>query len=508
MGILDLELVLKVFCSLTAGYLLASTVYQWHRLRHIPGPFLASFSYLWIGYSGYSGKQYEIHKVLGEKYGALVRIGPNEVNTDDPETIRRISSAKSAYPRSAWYDGTRFQPTGDAMFTMIEPAKHDERKVKTSHGYSGRETPGLEPAIDEQISNLTALISRKYIRKSGPGSRVTPLDLSHVIPLFTLDVISRIALGKEFGCLEADKDVIGFYRIVESYLPAVNVIADVPWIRKILFSPLGITLLGPKETDKRGMGRMMKMANDEVHKKYTGDGKALNDMLGSFRRHGLTEAECRIEALFMFVAGSETTASVIKITLLYLMATPVVYQRLKTEMKAAIKSGRVSSPITAAEAKELPYLQAVLYEGMRIRPAGTATFGKEVPPGGDVIHGHFVPGGTTIGPNLPSLMYSKALFGGDADIFRPERFLEADQATRTEMQRNIELVFGYGRWMCAGKAIAWLEINKVVFELLRQFDFQILDPKSGIKCFAHGAWVDHDIFVTATESDIDTRPIN
>ncbi|KAI3329952.1 cytochrome P450 [Ustulina deusta] len=494
MGILDLEQAVTVLCSLVVGYFLASTLYQWHRLRYIPGPFLASFSYLWIGYSGWSGKQYEIHKLLGEKYGPLVRIGPNEVSTDDPETIRRISNAKSVYPRSGWYDGARFHPDSDAMFTMVEPVRHDKYKAKTSHGYSGRETPGLESAINEQIGNLISLIRRKYVRKSGVSSKV--------FPLFTLDIISRIALGKEFGCLEADKDVHGFYHLIESQLPAMNVLGDVPWARKIIFSTLGIRLFGPKPTDRTGLGLMMKLTNDEVRKRYVSDGKALKDILGSFRRHGLTEAECQTEALFMFVAGSETTASALRIILFYLIATPVAYQRLKTEMKTAIKSGRVSSPITAAEAKELQYLQATLYEGMRIRPVATGTFGKEVPPEGDVINGYFVPGGTTIGPNLSSLMRSKALFGEDADIFRPERFLEADQTTRAEMQRNVELVFGYGRWMCAGKSIAWLELNKTLFEVIRYFDFQIFNPKAGIKSFSHGAWVDKDILVIVTESDI------
>ncbi|KAI0977265.1 cytochrome P450 [Xylaria arbuscula] len=502
MGVLDFELAARVFFSLFAAYLLGSSIYQWHRLRHIPGPFLASFSHLWIGYSGWSGKQYEIHKHLGEKYGPLVRIGPNVVSTDDPETIRRISSAKSVYPRSGWYDGARFHPNSDAMFTMVEPARHDKHKAKTSHGYSGRETPGLEAAINEQIGNLINLIRRKYVRNPGTSSKVMPLDLSKVFPFFTLDVISRIALGKEFGCLDADKDVHGFYHVVESYLPLMNVIADVPWIRKIVFSTLGISLFGPKPTDKTGLGLMMKLTDDEVRKRYAADGTALNDMLGSFRRHGLTEAECQTEALFMFVAGSETTSSALRIMLLYLIATPVAYQKLKSEIKTAVKSGRVSNPITAAEAKELQYLQATIYEALRIRPVATATFGKEVPPTGDIINGYFVPGGTTVGPNLSSLMKSKSLFGEDADVFRPERFIEVNQSTRAEMQRNVELVFGYGRWLCAGKAIAWLELNKALFEVIRHFDFQIFDPKAGIKCFSHGAWIDSDIFVAATESDI------
>lgn len=63
----------------------------------------------------------------------------------------------------------------------------------------------------------------------------------------------------------------------------------------------------------------------------------------------------------MFVAGSETSASTILTMLFYLIATPAAYQRLKNEMKAAIESGRVSSPITAAEAKELPYLQVCFF---------------------------------------------------------------------------------------------------------------------------------------------------
>ncbi|KAI8633515.1 cytochrome P450 [Xylariaceae sp. FL1651] len=502
MGILDLGQGFTVFCFLVAGYFFASTFYQWQRLRHIPGPFIASISYIWIGYSGYSGKQYEIHKGLGEKYGPLVRIGPNEISTDDPEVIRSISSAKSTYPRSGWYDGARFHPDSDAMFTIVDPVRHDKLKAKVSHGYSGRETPGLESAVEEQIANLISLLRRKYVHKPRTGSPVVPLDLSRVIPLFTLDVISRIALGKEFGCLQTDTDIVGFYHVMEAFSPVLNVLADVPWARKIVYSPLCIKLFGPKPTDTSGLGSMMKMTNDEVHKRYVGEVNDTKDILASFRRHGVTEAECQTEALFMFVAGSETSSSAIRIALLYLTATPMVYQKLKADIKAAIISGRASSPITAAEARDLPYLQAVIYESMRIRPVATATFSREVPPEGDTIHGQFIPGGTAIGPNLSAVMRSKALFGEDADVFRPERFLEVDEETRTEMQRNVELNFGYGRWMCAGKPIAWLELYKTLFELLREFDFQIIDPKKGIRSFSHGAWIDKDMLVRVTESDM------
>src|SRR5881628_2768900 len=104
-----------------------------------------------------------------------------------------------------------------------------------------------------------------------------------------------------------------------------------------------------------------------------------------------------------------------------------------------------------------------------MRPVTTHALSKEVPPEGDVIHGHFIPGGTAIGMNLASLLRSKALFGDDAEIFRPERFLEATEASRLEMQRNVDLNFGYGRWMCAGKPLALIELNKTYFEVLPTF---------------------------------------
>ncbi|KAI0206849.1 cytochrome P450 [Astrocystis sublimbata] len=502
MSILDQGVAVPALCILAAVYYVASTIYQWQRLRHIPGPRLASFSYLWLAYAGYSGRQNDLHKDLGDTYGPLVRIGPNELSTDDPETIRRISSAKSTYPRSAWYRGARFHPASDAMFCMTEPTRHDKYKAKTSHGYSGRETPGLESAVDEQVTNLISLIRRKYVHKPGSNTPVVPLDTSKAIALFTLDVISRIALAKEFGCLDADKDIHNFYGIVRNYLPLMNMLGDIPALRNVVFSRLGIRFIGPKSTDKSGLGLLMKLADDEVHKRYMEDAKSLTDILGSFRRHGLTEAECQVEALFMFVAGSETTSSTITIMLHYLIATPVAYNKVKKEIKDAIERGSVSNPITNAEARELPYYQALLYEGIRIRPAATASFGKEVPPEGDTINGHFVPGGTAVGPNLPSLMRSKALFGPDADIFRPERYLEVDAATRSEMQRNVELVFGYGRWMCAGKAVAWVELNKTLFELLRHFDFQILNPSAGTSSPNYGTWLDEDFFVNVTETDL------
>lgn len=78
-------------------------------------------------------------------------------------------------------------------------------------------------------------------------------------------------------------------------------------------------------------------------------------------RHGLTQAECETEALFQIIAGSDTTATAIRATVLYIITTPHVYQALKNEIAHGIRDGNISNPITYDEAKKLPYLQVCQY---------------------------------------------------------------------------------------------------------------------------------------------------
>ena len=176
-----------------------SSVLAWRRLRHIPGPFLASFSYLWIGRASRSGQQTRQLVAAAEKYGALVRVGPNDLATADPAVIRRINSTKSRYWKSPWYQGIRFNPYCPTMFTRLDPRDHDQIKAKVAAAYGGRETDRLESAVDNQVQALVSLIRRKYLFDPRAGA-CRYLDLGRVLGYLALAVISRLALGEEFGC--------------------------------------------------------------------------------------------------------------------------------------------------------------------------------------------------------------------------------------------------------------------------------------------------------------------
>lgn len=80
---------------------------------------------------------------------------------------------------------------------------------------------------------------------------------------------------------------------------------------------------------------------------------------GAFKRHGLEEGPCLSEILFAITAGSDTAASTIRCTMLYLMSTPRVYNKLKKVISETIGKGGISSPIKQDEAKAIPYLQVI-----------------------------------------------------------------------------------------------------------------------------------------------------
>ncbi len=167
------------------------------------------------------------------------------------------------------------------------------------------------------------------------------------------------------------------------------------------------------------------------------------------------------------IAGSDSTATAIRMTMLCLLSTPTAMAALQREIDEGVAAGAISSPIRDEEARKLPYLQAVIREGIRLFPPSTGFNYKEVPRGGATIHGLHLPAGTQVGINIQAMTRSTATFGADAEVFLPERWIEAekDEEHFKEMASTVDLVFGHGKYQCLGKTIAAMELNKILVEV-------------------------------------------
>lgn len=92
------------------------------------------------------------------------------------------------------------------------------------------------------------------------------------------------------------------------------------------------------------------------------------------------------------LAGSETTATALSAITYYLLRTPAVMRKLCHEIRSSFAAyGDINSRSTL----ELPYLAAVIAEGLRIYPPLPIALPRVVPPGGDTVDGHHVPAGVS-----------------------------------------------------------------------------------------------------------------
>ena len=82
-------------------YYTTTSLRAWLPFRHIPGLFWRKISYPGLIKASTSGWDFERYTSLNHKYGGFVQIAPETLITDDPDTIRRMSAARSEYTRSA-----------------------------------------------------------------------------------------------------------------------------------------------------------------------------------------------------------------------------------------------------------------------------------------------------------------------------------------------------------------------------------------------------------------------
>ncbi|KAI0845522.1 pisatin demethylase [Daldinia vernicosa] len=489
---------LTTYTALTCllGVWTTCILWNWYRLRHIPGPFWICSTKLWQITTQIRGKWYLELRKLGDQYGDLFRIGPNQLMTTDVDIIRRMAHPKSAYARAPFYQTFRFNPTQDNSFSLLNDEEHTRRRTNLGPGYMGN--AHVEACVDRQCARLVDLIERKFISTS---SEYRPLNLTAASIFFAMDCVGDLSYGRPFGCLDEGTDVHKFVKWNEDFFSTAIVISNFHWLTKIFFKP-PFNKIYPSTRDVDGVGKYMALAQAAVEKSLSDGQDRRKDALASFLEQGVTKEEAINELMLQVVAGTDSTATGIRMTLLLLVANPMAYNKLKAEIDDAIMKGNVSSPIKDTESRQLPYLQAVIKEGLRTFPVVTATFFKKVPKGGDTISGYFVPEGTEVGHNVLGVMRAKKYWGDDADVFRPERWLEADESTFKMMEGVIETLWGSGRYKCLGRTIAQMELNKVLVELLRRFDFSIVTPQSPVEIINSGFFLMSEMKMRVTKREM------
>jgi benzoate 4-monooxygenase len=168
----------------------------------------------------------------------------------------------------------------------------------------------------------------------------------------------------------------------------------------------------------------------------------------------LQDKELTMEALSIFIGGSDTTSNTISHAIDQLSRHKDTMIKLQKELDQAFpKSLPCDFVPDFKDVDRLPYLDAVIHETLRLRP--TVSFGlpRVVPPGDGVCIGgkHFKPG-MVLSISTYSVHRNTTIFGEDATSFNPDRWLSQ---RRSEMDKHF-MSFSYGPRACIGRNVSEL----------------------------------------------------
>ncbi|KFY67685.1 hypothetical protein V496_01471 [Pseudogymnoascus sp. VKM F-4515 (FW-2607)] len=203
---------------------------------------------------------------------------------------------------------------------------------------------------------------------------------------------------------------------------------------------------------------------------------------------------------FMNIIGAaHSTAISLKAVMYYVHKNPRVLRKLQYELDEA----KLELPVSYTAAQQLPYLNAVIKESLRMHPGIGLVMERVVPEGGLYLkNGYAIPKGTIVGMNPWVVHRDKDVFGPDAESFNPERWLQPDTEISSMFQERMSrmnsatLTFGAGKRVCIGQDFSMMEISKVTATILSKYKFEFVDPAHEWHIMGHWFMTQVDISMT------------
>lgn len=224
------------------------------------------------------------------------------------------------------------------------------------------------------------------------------------------------------------------------------------------------------------MERIMKeKEKEEAREKRSGGIKDLLDMLIDVAEDSSAEVKLSREniksfVLDIFVAGTDTSALTLEWGLAELINHPAILRKAQDEIDAVVGKKRL---VQESDAVNLPYLQAIIKETMRLHPSGPMIPRRSTRD--TKIKGYDVPANTTVFVNIWAMGRDPEQWPEPLE-FRPERFLEEPGQKLDVRGQHFELIpFGSGRRLCPGTSLALQFVPCALAALLQCFDWESED---------------------------------
>lgn len=446
-------------------------------IRDIPAPFPAQFSNLWLLWQCRQGRRYLAVHDIHKKMGKLVRIQPHHVSIADASAIPLIYGHGNGFLKSEYYDA--FVSIQRGLFNTRDRAEHSRKRKTVSHTFSAKSIGQFEQYMHSNLEMLVKQWDRMAKESSGSYAQ---MDALHWFNYLAFDIIGDLAFGAPFGMLEKGKD---FAEVRESpdapprTAPAIEVlnrrgevsatIGCMPWIKpwaKYFPDPFFSKGIEAVENLAGIAVARVKQRLDNADKVDRVDLLARLMEGKDEKGEKLGRAELTAEALTQLIAGSDTTSNTSCALLYHCLRNPDVIKKLQKELDAAIPN--IDTVPEFYMVKDLPYLDFVIKETMRIHSTSSLGLPRLVVGAGVTVADRYFPAGTVLSVPSYTIHHSTDIWGPDADAFRPERWEKV-----TEKQKAAFIPFSYGPRACVGRNVAEMELALIVSTVFRRYEFEL-----------------------------------
>ncbi|KAJ7039636.1 cytochrome P450 [Mycena alexandri] len=438
-----------------------------HPLAKYPGPLLCKVSKLWFTGIAMKGKQHLYYSELHQRFGDVVRIGPNELSFRNVNAIVPMMGSKGM-PKGPWWDG-RVPENREVrpLLALRDPEEHARRRRAWNRAFSTPALKDYEVLISARISQLVDILTTKAATQNS-------VDLSKWLGWLTYDIMNDVMFSGGGDSMKfEDRDDTS--RLLVNAQPMALLMSHLPWI-----SDLYLWLPGMGQ----GLRAFRKYAVQRASERKTRGSHHKDVFYHLIDEAGLeptppSSAQILSDGGLAIIAGAETTSTTLCHIIWFLLCNPTAYRRLQAE----VDDQKRNTWVPASQAR-MPYLNAVINEALRLFPAVLS--GSQRAPligsGGQTIGSHFVPEGTSAVVHTFSLHHDPRYFSPFPDTFIPERWLAAEEQialepaifAENEIVHNTAafIPFSVGPSNCVGRNLAYQEMRMVVCTLISKFEMR------------------------------------
>ncbi|KAI9930243.1 hypothetical protein ASPWEDRAFT_733106 [Aspergillus wentii DTO 134E9] len=440
-------------------------------LAKFPGPKLAAATQLYEIYYDiikHGQFMYEIER-MHHQYGPVVRINPFELHVRDPYFYDQLYAGPSKVRDK--YASFVFNGETGSSFATAHHALHRTRRGSLGPFFSKKAVANIEPLIQSKVNLLCSHFTRAMDTDEA-------IELHTAFACFAADVVSQYSFGASlcFGYLNQP-------RLSDQWKKIINGIFELLIIPRLIPSAYFLSHLVPRVACMiNPVFEPIPQFEKDIHnivkhlsqQSYSAE-KEMPIFQSIMQSEKLPVEERKLkriadEAAFLVVAGTDAPSQVLAITIFHLLWNPCTYQKLQAELVAALPDLRTDPSWSAME--ELPYLKAVIKEGLRLSAVVTSRLPRIAPNEVLRVQGWEIPPGTPVGMSNHFILRDPNIYHEPMQ-FLPERWMGSPEEVRRLGKYLVP--FSKGSLGCLGPTMTYSWLNLALATILRRFELALFE---------------------------------